>query len=163
MVGGADRVARRQGDTRFAGVMSGDLPGAQPVAADFRERPWSEIAAAIGDRLETPPSFQPPAGVTRMEAIAALEASGTKMAHALDVVTPERGAGLVHQQPNRRRPDQPLSSLRVGDRPRHPSQQAGEAGARTIGWSAATAHRHAHRAAGTKSARSVLHAKTAKS
>ena len=28
-----------------------------------------------------------------MEAIAALEASGMKMAHALDAVTPERGAG----------------------------------------------------------------------
>ena len=37
--------------TRFAGVMSGDLPGAQPVAADFQERPWPEIASTIADRL----------------------------------------------------------------------------------------------------------------
>jgi hypothetical protein len=80
--------------TRFAGVMSGDLPGAQPVASDFEERPWPEIVATIADRLQAPPSVQPPPGVTRMEAIAALEASGMKMARALDAVTKERG--LLH-------------------------------------------------------------------
>ena len=78
--------------TRFAGIMSGEMPGAQPVASDFRERPWSEIVLTISDRLQAPPSFQPPPGVTRMEAIAALEASGMKMARALDAVTPDRGA-----------------------------------------------------------------------
>jgi len=78
--------------TSFAGVMSGDRPGAQPVPPDFVERPWPEIAAAVADRLEAPPAFQPPGGVTRAEAIAALEASGGKMARALDAVTPERGA-----------------------------------------------------------------------
>ena len=77
--------------TRFAGLMSGDLPGAQPRAADFEERPWREIVLTIPDRLQAPASFQPPPGVTRMEAIAALEASGMKMARALDAVTPERG------------------------------------------------------------------------
>lgn len=80
--------------TRFAGLMSGELPGAQPLAAGFVERPWSEIAAQVADRLEAPASVQPPPGVSRMEAVAALEASGMKMAHALDTVTPERGAGL---------------------------------------------------------------------
>ena len=85
--------------TRFAGVMSGDLPGAQPVPAGFEERPWPEIASTIADRLQAPASVQPPPGVTRMEAIAALEASGTQMARALDVVTPERGAGLCISSP----------------------------------------------------------------
>ena len=72
--------------TRFAGIMSGELPGAQPVAADFVERPWAEIAPTVADRLEAPPSVQPPPGVARMEAISALEASGMKMARALDAV-----------------------------------------------------------------------------
>ena len=79
--------------TSFAGVMSGERPGAQPVPSGFVERPWPEIAAAVADRLEAPAAFQPPGGVTRMEAIAALEASGMKMARALDAVTPDRGAG----------------------------------------------------------------------
>jgi hypothetical protein len=78
--------------TRFAGIMSGDLPGAQPVAPDFLERPWREIVPTMPDRLQAPASVQPPPGVTRMEAIAALEASGVNMARALDAVTPERGA-----------------------------------------------------------------------
>ena len=79
--------------TRFAGLMSGDLPGAQPLGADFAERPWPSIVPAIPGRLQAPASVQPPPSVTRMEAIAALEASGMAMARALDVVTPERGGG----------------------------------------------------------------------
>ncbi len=78
--------------TRFAGLMSGDLPGSQPVAPDFLERPWREIVPTIPARLQAPASFQPPPVVTRMDAVAALEASGVSMARALDAVTPERGA-----------------------------------------------------------------------
>jgi hypothetical protein len=79
--------------TRFAGFMSGELPGAQPLAPGFVERPWAEIAPTVAERLEAPAGFQPPPVVLRMEAIAALEASGMQLARALDVVTPERGAG----------------------------------------------------------------------
>jgi hypothetical protein len=78
--------------TRFAGLMSGELPGAQPLPSGFVERPWAEIAPTVADRLEAPPGFQPPPVVLRMEAIAALEASGMQLARALDAVTPERGA-----------------------------------------------------------------------
>jgi len=78
--------------TRFAGLMSGELPGSRPLAADFREREWRDIVAGIPDRLKAPGGFQPPHTVTRTEAIASLEASGVRMARALDAVTPERGA-----------------------------------------------------------------------
>jgi DinB superfamily len=77
--------------TSFAGLMSGDLPGAQPAAPDFRERPWPEVVLTIPARLLAPARFEPPPGVTRMDAIAALEAAAMKMARALDAVTPERG------------------------------------------------------------------------
>jgi hypothetical protein len=80
--------------TRFAGVMSGDAPGAQALGEGFAERPWASIVAGIPGRLQAPHAFQPPPGVTRMEAIAALEASGMAMARALDAVTPDRGAAL---------------------------------------------------------------------
>jgi DinB superfamily len=78
--------------SRFAGLMSGELPGVQPLAADFREREWGQIVPTIPARLQAPAGFEPPHGVTRAEAIAALEASGVRMARALDQVTPERGA-----------------------------------------------------------------------
>jgi hypothetical protein len=84
--------------TRFAGVMSGDLDAAQPLPADFREREWREIAAAIPPRLSASASAVPPAAVGRDEAIAALESSATKMARAFDALTPERGGrmGITH-------------------------------------------------------------------
>ena len=33
--------------TRFAGVLSGDMDGAQPLAGDFKERAWDEIAHGV--------------------------------------------------------------------------------------------------------------------
>jgi hypothetical protein len=80
--------------TRFAGLMSGDLDGATALGAGFVERPWSEIVSTMPGRLLAPASFHPPESVTRAEAIAALEASGVRLAHALDVLTPERAAGM---------------------------------------------------------------------
>jgi hypothetical protein len=78
--------------TRFAALMSGDVPGVQPLPPDFREREWPTIAAGVPDRLKAPEMFHPPARVTRAEAIAALEAAGLQMGRAFDAVTPDRGA-----------------------------------------------------------------------
>ena len=84
--------------TRFARIMSGDLDTAQPLPADFREREWGAIVAAMPPRLIAPAAAVPPAVVGRDEAIAALEAAGTTMARALDTLTPERGGrlGITH-------------------------------------------------------------------
>jgi uncharacterized damage-inducible protein DinB len=80
--------------TRFAGLMSGDVPGAGPLAADFRQRTWAEIVAGIPDQIAAPASLVPPAGVARTEAIAALEASAAEMHRALDGLTEERGGRM---------------------------------------------------------------------
>ena len=80
--------------TRFAALIAGDVPAAKPLPADFIERPWAEIAAAIPDKLEAVTAAMPPAKVTRHDAIAALEASAVKIARALDTLTPERGATI---------------------------------------------------------------------
>jgi hypothetical protein len=84
--------------TRFAGMMAGELPGAQALAADFKERDWSDIAAGVPPRVEARGPVVPPVGATRAEAIASLEASGSRMARALDSLTIERGArmGVTH-------------------------------------------------------------------
>jgi hypothetical protein len=69
---------------RFAGVISGEVPGAQPVAPDFRERPWAEIVPTVAARLQAPASVQPPPDVTCSQAIVELEAAGKMMLSALD-------------------------------------------------------------------------------
>lgn len=80
--------------TRFAAMIAGDLAGAQPLPTPFQERPWVEIAAAIPERLQAPSAVHPPPAVRKTEAVAALEASAMKMAHAFDALTSERGAGM---------------------------------------------------------------------
>ena len=80
--------------TRFAGLISGDVAGAQPLPEDFRERTWPEVVAAIPPRLQAPAALAPPPGVRRAQAISALEAAGMRMARALDSLTPERGARM---------------------------------------------------------------------
>jgi hypothetical protein len=84
--------------TRFAGMISGEVPAAKPFGAEFRERAWTDVAASIPDRLEAPAVTVPPAAVRRGEAVAALEAAGECMALALGTLTPERGdrMGITH-------------------------------------------------------------------
>src|SRR6478609_6743053 len=80
--------------TRFAAMIAGEMPGPQPLAESFQERPWAEIAASIPDQLKAPSAVHPPPAVKRSDAVSALEASGTKMAHAFDALTCERGARM---------------------------------------------------------------------
>ena len=80
--------------SRFAAMIAGDLGGPQPLSASFQERAWSEVAAAIPERLRAPSAMAPPPHVRRAEAVAALEASGMKMARAFDALTPERGGRM---------------------------------------------------------------------
>lgn len=83
---------------RFASMISGELAAAQPLADGFRERAWTDVAAAIPDRLEAPAAVAPPPEVRRAAALAALEASGDRMLAALDGLRPDRasGMGIVH-------------------------------------------------------------------
>ena len=80
--------------TQFAGLISGERPGAEPLPDGFRAREWTAIAAEIPDRLQAPRGVEPPAAVRRAEAIAELEASGVRMARAFDRLTPDRGGGF---------------------------------------------------------------------
>lgn len=80
--------------TRFAALIAGDVPAAKPLASDFVERPWIEIAAGIPEKLEAATAAMPPPKVTRHDAIALLEASAVKIARAFDTLTPERGGGV---------------------------------------------------------------------
>ncbi len=80
--------------TRFANVMSGDLAAAVPLPEGYVERSWAEVATSIPAQLQATESISPPAVVSRHDAISALEASGMRMARALDTLTLERGSRL---------------------------------------------------------------------
>ena len=75
-------------------MIAGDMAGPQPLPEGFRERPWAEVAAAIPERGKAPAAVVPPPAVRRGDAVAALEASGMKMARAFDALTPERGSRM---------------------------------------------------------------------
>jgi hypothetical protein len=78
--------------TRFAGLMSGDAAGVQPLPPDFQERAWADVVSVFPAKMDAPAAFVPPSGVRRAEAISELEAAGMRMAHAFDALTPERGS-----------------------------------------------------------------------
>ena len=85
--------------TRFAGLISGEIPAAQPLGADFRERTWDEVTASIPARAESPSAMAPPPEVRTVDAVAALIASGEAMSRALASLTEDRGArmGITHR------------------------------------------------------------------
>jgi len=97
--------------TRFAGLISGDQPGAQPLPPAFTERAWQEVLSGVPAKLQAPASATPPPAVSRDESISALEASGMRMARALDRLTPERGSGMGITHPI----TGPLSVYQIGD------------------------------------------------
>ena len=83
--------------TRFAALIAGDVGGPQPLPESFAERPWEEITRSMPERIQASPATQPPSAVRRADAVAALEASATKMARAFDALTLERGRmGITH-------------------------------------------------------------------
>ncbi len=86
-------------DATFAGLLSGTLPGAQPVPDGATIKDWAEIAAAIPDKLEAGKRVQPPPSVRRDEALASLEASAATLDAALAGLEAMRGAGYAVTHP----------------------------------------------------------------
>ncbi len=78
--------------TTFAGVIAGDVPGARPLPDGFEPRAWADVVSGIPAKLEARGAVVPPRGVRRLQALKDLEASGVRMAHAFDTLTPERGS-----------------------------------------------------------------------
>lgn len=85
--------------TQFAGLISGEVPGAQPLSAAYRPREWREIAATIPSQLHAPTRVQPPDTVSRDEAVALLESAAERMRHALDITPAERCGGFGISSP----------------------------------------------------------------
>lgn len=79
----------------LASMIDGTLPGATAPAADFAERPWSEVVSQVPARNESPTRFVPPERVSPREAIDRLCASAAHLRKALTALTPERGCFCI--------------------------------------------------------------------
>ena len=86
-------------DASFAGLVSGEIPGAKPVPEGASETPWSELLVAIPGKIEAGKRVQPPAEVRRDEALTALAASAAKLDAALAGLSAERGGGYAITHP----------------------------------------------------------------
>ena len=86
-------------DASFAGLVSGENPGAKPLPEGVSEKPWSEILLAIPGKIEAGKRVQPPAEVRRDEVLAALAASAAKLDAALAGLDPERGSRYAITHP----------------------------------------------------------------
>ena len=79
-------------DGQFAGLVSGERPGAQPLPGGVSEKPWSDIVAGIPAKLEAGKRVQPPPDARRDDVLTALAASAAKLDAALAGLDAERGA-----------------------------------------------------------------------
>ncbi len=75
--------------TQFAGLLSGDTPGAQPLPPDFVEREWTGIAARNPRALPDVASVRATGARDPRKTFSALEAPGVPFASALKRLTPD--------------------------------------------------------------------------
>src|SRR5262245_4737661 len=52
-------------ESSFAGLISGDIPGAKPLPPDAVARAWPEIASGIPEKLDAGKRVQPPPDAKR--------------------------------------------------------------------------------------------------
>jgi len=79
----------------FAGWIDGSIPGAKPAPAGFAEMPWSAVASKTPAKLEAPARFQPPAEVTKADALSKLRASQQRIVDALGGLAESRAVLTV--------------------------------------------------------------------
>jgi hypothetical protein len=81
----------------LSGMLTGTSPAAIPVPAGFVENP--SLFKNVPARLETFPQLEPPASVTRAEAVASLRRSTGTTVQAIESLTVERASGYCVQFP----------------------------------------------------------------
>jgi uncharacterized damage-inducible protein DinB len=86
-------------DTSFAGLISGELPGAKELPEGTEAKAWSDIAAAIPEKLEAGKRVQPPPGVRRDDVLQALSVAEAKMDAALAGLEEQRGSRFAITHP----------------------------------------------------------------
>ena len=86
-------------DGQFADIMSGARPAAQPLDADKRETPWTDLLSGIPQKLEAGKRVQPPADARREAVLGLLAEAAEKFDAALASLDEQRGAGYAITHP----------------------------------------------------------------
>ena len=81
----------------LAGILTGASPKAFLAPAGFRENP--HVFSGLPEKVPTFSSLEPPADVSRAQAIARLRESTTEAVHAIESLSPQRASGEVVQFP----------------------------------------------------------------
>lgn len=81
----------------LVGILTGVIPKAFPAPAGFQENPT--VFSALPAKVTTFSSLEPPADVTRPQAMARLRESTAVAVKAIESLTPERASGQVVQFP----------------------------------------------------------------
>lgn len=86
-------------DTSFAGLISGELPGAKELSEGTVAKPWADIASGIPEKLEAGKRVQPPPSVGRDEMLQALSVAEAKLDAALSGLQENRGSRYAITHP----------------------------------------------------------------
>jgi uncharacterized damage-inducible protein DinB len=86
-------------DRSFAGLISGELPGAKELPEGTTAKSWSDIVTAIPEKLEAGKRVQPPGAVSRDEVLQALGVAAEKMDAALAGLSDARGSRYAITHP----------------------------------------------------------------
>jgi hypothetical protein len=89
----AAQIAWHVGQTNelLAGVLSGQVPMAAPAPEGFAENP--NVFAGVPDKVKTFPQLEPPAGTSRADGLAKLNASAQPYLQSLQALSAERAGG----------------------------------------------------------------------
>lgn len=86
-------------DASFAGLISGERPGAQPLADGVVERPWADVLKGMPGRIEAGKRVQPPPDARRDAVLALLADASAKLDAALAGLDEARGARYAITHP----------------------------------------------------------------
>lgn len=81
----------------FAGILTGSVPMAKPVPAGFAENP--NVFSNVPSKVDTFPALQPPAVVSRDEALSKLKSAQAQMVGAMKALSPDSASGRVMELP----------------------------------------------------------------
>jgi uncharacterized damage-inducible protein DinB len=86
-------------DASFAGLISGERPGAQPLPEGAQERSWAEILQGMPAKIEAGKRVQPPAVVRRDDALKLLADAAAQFDAALAGLDEARGSRYAINHP----------------------------------------------------------------
>jgi uncharacterized damage-inducible protein DinB len=86
-------------DASFAGLLSGERPGAQPLPEGAQERSWADILQGMPAKIEAGKRVQPPTDVRRDDALKLLAEASEQFDAALASLDETRGSRYAITHP----------------------------------------------------------------